>query len=191
LANYRPDLTFAGLRGNLATRLAIAGTGTVVAVVAAKAALDRLEWSPPDGIDIEVLSPTVMLPQVGQGALAVECRDGDDTTRAALAALDDPGVSPLVIAERSFLAALGGGCTLPVGANASWVTGPRAPDGSPAAMTVTGLLASPDGVVVLRHTGTGIDPVEVGRSVAGYLLDEAGGRALGDWIPVGVPVETT
>ena len=55
LANYRPDLTFAGLRGNLATRLAAAGTGSVAAAVVAKAAIDRLGWTPPDGVVVEVL----------------------------------------------------------------------------------------------------------------------------------------
>ena len=181
LANYRPDLTFAGLRGNLATRLAAVGTGSVVAVVVAKAAIDRLEWTPPHGVVAEVLPPTVMLPQVGQGALAVECRADDHQTRAVLAMVDDPEVAPLVTAERAFLAELGGGCTLPVGANAAWVTDSGTVGDGAAEITVTGMLASSDGVVVLRHTGTGVDPVELGRSVARFLLDDAGGRDLGEW----------
>jgi hydroxymethylbilane synthase len=188
LANHRPDLTFVGLRGNLATRLAVAGTGPVAAVVVAKAALDRLGWAPPDGVGMEVLSPSVMLPQVGQGALAVECRGDDVWARAALAHTDDPEVGPLVVTERAFLAELGGGCTLPVGANAAWAAEPSAGDDAAGAITVTGMMASPDGAVVLRHTRTGGDPAALGRSVARYLLDQAGGRDLGEWattIPVG------
>ena len=68
-----------------------------------------------------------MVPQVAQGALAVECRADDAATRAALAAIDDAGGPGRVVeAERAFLAELGGGCTLPVGAHA---VADRAPDG--------------------------------------------------------------
>jgi hydroxymethylbilane synthase len=180
LANYRPDLTFADLRGNLATRLAVVGTGRVAAVVVAKAALDRLGW-PPDGVEVEVISPMVMVPQVGQGALAVECREDDRWARAALAQTDDPEIRPLVVAERAFLAELGGGCTLPLGANAAWAAGRGA--GDRPEITLTGMLASSDGLVVLRHAGSGADPVALGRSVARCLLDESGGRDLGEWAP--------
>jgi hydroxymethylbilane synthase len=177
LANLRPDLTFVGLRGNLATRLASVGVDDVAAVVVAKAALDRLGWSPPEGLALEVLDPEVMLPQVGQGALAVECRVDDAVTRAALATIHDARVGPLVTAERAFLAELGGGCTLPVGAHAQWVD-----SGSPE-LRLTGMMASADGVVVVRHTEDGPRPEALGRAVARYLLDEAGGRDLGEWLP--------
>jgi hydroxymethylbilane synthase len=178
LANLRPDLTFAGLRGNLATRLAAVGSGDITAVVVAKAAIDRLGWFPPDGLPIEVLEPGVMLPQVGQGSLAVECRDDDESTCDALAAIDDLSARPLVEAERAYLSELGGGCTLPVGAHASW--SPPASAG-PRAISLTAMMASGDGLVVLRHTETGNDPGELGRRVARYLLDDAGGHDLGEW----------
>jgi hydroxymethylbilane synthase len=177
LANLRPDLTFTGLRGNLATRLATVGTGDVAAVVVAKAAIDRLGWSPPGGVVAEELAPELMVPQVGQGALAVECRAADAVTRAALAPIHDLRVGPPVSAERAFLAELGGGCTLPVGAHARWT----APDSSE--LRLTGMMASADGVVVVRHTAEGPGAEDLGRSVARYLLDEAGGRALGEWLP--------
>jgi hydroxymethylbilane synthase len=173
LANLRPDLSFAGLRGNLAKRLDVVGTGKASAVVVAKAALDRLEWCEPEGMDSEVLEPETMLPQVGQGALAVECRVDDAVAVEALAAVDDGTVRPPVVAERAFLAELGGGCTLPVGAFAR-VEGTTS-------LRLTGMLASADGLVVLRHGRTGDDPVELGRAVARYLLDDAGGRDLGWW----------
>jgi hydroxymethylbilane synthase len=121
LANLRPDLTYIGLRGNLGTRLATVGRRGVVAVIVAKAAVDRLGWEPPDGVDTEVLDRMVMVPQVGQGALAVECRTDDGETRARLSAIDDAVVRGAVTAERAYLAELGGSCTLPVGAYAEEV----------------------------------------------------------------------
>ena len=179
LANLRPDLTFADLRGNLATRLARAGADGVTAVVAARAALDRLEWVPPDGVATETLGTDTMVPQVAQGALAVECRTDDPTTRAALATIDDVAVRRVVEAERAFLAELGGGCTLPVGAHAFDVAG-GGPDGE---LELTGMVAGADGHVVLRHTRRGLDGPALGRAVARYLLDDAGGSDLGPWRP--------
>jgi hydroxymethylbilane synthase len=185
LAGLRPDLTFTGLRGNLGRRLAGVGSGGISAVVAAKAAIDRLEWVAPAGVETEVLSVSTMVPQVGQGALAVECRPDDEAARSALATIDDPAVAPLVRAERAYLAELGGGCTQPVGAHAEW-----AGDGTPdrtgplgAEITLEAVMASGDGWVVLRHRATGPDPEALGRAVARHLLDEAGGADLGDWSP--------
>ncbi len=182
LADLRPDLTFADLRGNLASRLASVGVGGVAAVVVARAALDRLGWSPPEGMEFEVLDPAAMLPQVGQGALAAECRVDDHVARAALAAIDDPAVHRLVGAERAFLSELGGGCTLPVGAHA--VPAEEAPARfgiGRAPIRLTGMLAGADGQVVLRHEQIGEDGDALGRAVALFLLDDAGGRDLGEW----------
>ena len=180
LAYLRPDLTFTDLRGNLATRLAMVGTDGITAVIAARAALDRLGWEPPAGVPVDTLDPGTMLPQVAQGALAVECRGDDDATGAALAAIDDPAVRRVVEAERAFLAELGGGCTLPVGAHAV-----PAPPGSGRGgdLVLTGMVAGADGHVVLRHEMTGPDGVALGRAVARYLLDHAGGADLYPWRP--------
>ncbi len=175
LANLRPDLTFTGLRGNLERRLLRAGAGGVTAVVVAAAAVERLGWAPPRGVDTEVLSLDTMVPQVGQGAIAVECREDDRSVRALLARVDDPVVAPLVASERAFLAALGGGCTLPVGASS------YRPHVGGDEIAMTGMVASPDGAVVLRNRGRGRDPDELGASVARALLDEDGGRALAPW----------
>lgn len=179
LANLRPDLSFVDLRGNMATRLGRVGTDGVAAVVVARAALDRLDWRAPDGLEVETLDPGTMLPQVAQGTLAVECRQQDGATREALAVIDDPAVRALAEAERAFLAELGGGCTLPVGAYAvhvgSGVGGPR--------LRLAGLLADADGHIVLRHQADGVDGTALGRSVARYLLDDAGGADLGPWSP--------
>ena len=165
LADLRPDLTFDGLRGNIATRLAKAEGYD--AVVMAAVALERLGLS--DRV-AEVLSPSVMVPQVAQGALAIECRADDDRTRDALQAIEHRDSRRAVDAERAFLAELGGDCDLPAGAYAT------AND----AIELEGLLASLDGRVILRHRATGVDPELLGREVARHLLDRAGGRALLD-----------
>jgi hydroxymethylbilane synthase len=164
LAALRPDLAFVGLRGNIDTRLAAAEAHG--AVVVAKAALDRLGRS--EAI-AEVLDPSVVLPQAGQGALAVECRLDDEVTRAFLAGIDHEPTHRALRAERAFLAELGGDCELPAGAYA--VT-----DG--AGVRIEGVVAALDGTAVLRHTLTADDPEAVGRAVARHLLDALGGAAL-------------
>ncbi|HZP30371.1 MAG TPA: hydroxymethylbilane synthase [Acidimicrobiia bacterium] len=164
LANLRPDLTFAELRGNIGTRLDKAAGFD--AVVIAAAALDRLSAADRIG---ERLDPALVLPQVGQGALAVECRADDDTTRALLASIDDPAAHAAVDAERAFLERLGGGCNLPCGALAT-LAGPS--------IAIEAVLATLDGRVLVRARATGTDATAAGREVASRLLDEHGGRAL-------------
>jgi len=177
LAWLRPDLTFTGLRGNIATRLDRVPSGG--AVVVAAAALERLGLSDRAA---EILDVAVMLPQVGQGAIAVECREDDTATAAALAAIDDWSVRIAVTAERAFLARLGGGCDLPVGAFA------HAGDDR-GALVVDGLVASGDGRVVLRSSLSGAlgasagavrlaDAAELGTRLAGQLLAAGGADML-------------
>ena len=164
LAALRPDLTFGSLRGNLETRVAKAADFD--AVVVALAAMERLGLTESVA---EVLEPSVMLPQVAQGALAVECRDDDEEVAAALAALDDPPARAAVEAERAFLRQLGGGCDLACGALASVVGGDVA---------IEVLLASLDGHLLLRTGHRGDDPVAVGTEAARILLEDRGGRAV-------------
>jgi hydroxymethylbilane synthase len=168
LAWLRPDLTFTGLRGNIATRLAKADGFD--AIVMAAAAVERL------GIDLgdrttELLAPEVMLPQVGQGALAIECRTSDSSTRELLASIEHARSRQALDAERAFLSELGGDCDLPAGAYATV-------DGD--LVAVEGLLASMDGHVVLRERRTvpGADATVAGRAVARHLLDGCGGSSL-------------
>jgi hydroxymethylbilane synthase len=172
LAWLRPDLTFTGLRGNIATRLTKIPAGG--AIVMAAAALDRLDlWAELDagGVAHDVLDPTQMLPQVAQGALAVECRADDAEARELLAALDHVATRRAFDAERAFLAELGGDCDLPAG---GWAT-----DGE-GFITLRTLLASLDGHVVVRDEQEGDDPEKLGRAAARHLLDDAGGAALLD-----------
>jgi hydroxymethylbilane synthase len=165
LAAVRPDLRFESLRGNIETRIAKAAD--LDAVVVALAALERLELA---GKAAEVLDPAVMLPQVAQGALAIECRAGDDETVKRLTAIDDVAAHRAVDAERAFLRLLGGGCDLPCGALA------EARAGGSVALEV--LLATLDGKTVLRVRHEGPEPEAVGAEAARMLLDEQGGRDL-------------
>jgi hydroxymethylbilane synthase len=113
LAARRPDLTFIDLRGNIDTRLAKVPDGG--AIVMAQAALERLGLAEHAA---EVLGVSTMVPQVGQGALAVECRASDQATQRRLGAIESAVDRGFVDLERAFLAELGGGCDLPVGAHA-------------------------------------------------------------------------
>lgn len=168
LAAHRPDLRFEGLRGNMETRIARAGRDGVDAVVVAAAALDRLGLA--DRI-AERLDLDVVLPQVAQAALAVECRAGDVDTRALLELIEHGPSRRAVDAERGFLRELGGDCSIPAAAHAT-----QAGDG----LRVRALVASPDGRVVERHevSGPATAGAALGRSAARHLLDEQGGARL-------------
>jgi hydroxymethylbilane synthase len=158
LAAVRPDLRFVGLRGNMQTRLAKVADHD--AVVVAATALDRL------GLAHEIaerLPVEVVLPQVAQGALAVECRADDHELQALLARIQHAGSRRCVDAERAFLTELGGDCSVPAAAHATL-------DGA-GRLSVEGRLAAVDGSVVLRHVDAD------GAVVARHLLDH-GGRAL-------------
>lgn len=112
LAWLRPDLRFGELRGNIATRLERAAGFD--AIVMAKAALDRLEVEPPI---VDPVPVDLMVPQVAQGALVVECREDDLATLALLRAIEHAPTRTVVDAERAFLVELGGDCDLPAGAH--------------------------------------------------------------------------
>tara|TARA_B100000809_G_scaffold266081_1_gene327252 strand:- start:2871 stop:3767 length:897 start_codon:yes stop_codon:yes gene_type:complete len=165
LAHVRPDLKFTGLRGNMETRIAVAEQEDVDAVVVAMAALQRLELT---NSVAEVLSVEEMVPQVGQGAIAVECRDDDPTIHEQLLGISDEPTRRCVEAERAYLAQLGGGCELPVGAHAYLEEG---------IIQLDAVLASRDGTTLLRTRQQGYDADALGKAVAEELLAD-GGRAL-------------
>jgi len=104
LSHLRPDLKFQELRGNIETRLL--RVDDVDAIVVAKAALDRLDLNPEQ---MDALPISILLPQVGQGALAIECRDEDFEVIQILKEIEDQKVRSLIDAERSFLAEIGSG----------------------------------------------------------------------------------
>ncbi len=165
LRRHRPDLGFASLRGNMQTRLAKAANHD--AIVVAATALDRLGLADhiAERLDIET-----MLPQVGQAALAVECRDDDVELRSLLARIEHDPTRRCVDAERAFLAELGGDCSLPAGAHARL-------DGS-GGLILRAFLASADGDRMLRSEADGRDAT-VGSLVARELLDRGGADLLG------------
>lgn len=178
LAWLRPDLTFADLRGNIHTRLAQVDSHDAIVVAAA-----ALEWLELTDRVTEVLAPDTMVPQVAQGSLAVECRADDGHALELLAALEDALARRCFDAERAFLAALDGDCTLPAGAYARPADTDTDIDGATNTATATaeldmrGVIGSLDGHVLLGERAAGRDAVALGRSLAEHLLDQ-GGRSL-------------
>jgi len=168
LAHLRPDLSFTEVRGNMERRVSRGEDGSVSAVVVAVAAMERLGWA---GRLTDILSPMDMLPQAGQGAIALQCRSDDVVTRQLLHSIDDDVSHRALRAERSVLSGLGGSCTVPVGA---WAH----EDTAAGTLRVHGLLASGDGRVVIRMSRVGDDPEQVGAEVAQALLVEGGGSDL-------------
>tara|TARA_B100000929_G_scaffold43596_3_gene31033 strand:- start:1238 stop:2134 length:897 start_codon:yes stop_codon:yes gene_type:complete len=164
LAHVRPDLKFQDLRGNIETRLL--RVDDVDAVVVAKAALDRLDLNPEQ---IDTLPVSILLPQVGQGALAIECRDEDFEIIQMLKETEDRKVRSAVDAERSFLAEVGSGCSLPVAAHA-------VVEKEEIFLKVS--IASKDGTTLLKAEATGVDANQLGVNIANKLLNEEGGDRL-------------
>ena len=140
ILNLRPDLHVAGIRGNVDTRLRKLDEGEFDAIVLAAAGLTRLGWA---SRITEYLEPPRMLPAPGQGSLALECRVDDLDTQAIVGQLNDPATRLGIVAERTVLAALHGGCSAPI---AAW----GRIDGE--LLRVDGLVASLDGREVLRSS---------------------------------------
>ncbi|HET7615405.1 MAG TPA: hydroxymethylbilane synthase, partial [Bacillales bacterium] len=148
----RPDLVIEPVRGNIDSRLRKLKEGQFDAIVLAAAGLARMGWS--DDVVTEYLDPAVCLPAVGQGALAIECREEDEELVGLLAEINDEETFRTVSAERAFLGKLDGSCQTPIAAHAKLLAG--------GGLTLTGLVASSDGKVLYKDTRTGTDPVEVG-----------------------------
>lgn len=164
----RPDLTLRDLRGNVNTRLEKLDAGEFDAVVLAAAGLRRLGLG--DRIR-SVLPRAMMLPAVGQGALAIECRTEDTGILAAIAFLRDSDMTAVAAAERAFLSRVGGGCQIPVGVYAEMGEGNM--------LHVDAMIASVDGMRVCRSRASGRaeQAAQIGVSLAEELLD-AGGREI-------------
>jgi len=170
----RPDLQIGSLRGNVPTRLRKLEEGEYDAIVLAVAGLARLGL---DGHIAEALAAEVSLPAVGQGALGIEIRDGDEATREWVrAALHHEGDAVRVTCERAFLAAVEGGCQAPLAGFAEYTS-----DG---ALRVRALIGTPDGKTMLHaeRKGAPESASELGVSVARDLLDR-GGRQILDALP--------
>ena len=167
LLHLRPDLRIEVLRGNVETRLRRQLEGRVDATILAAAGLKRLSLSLKNGVPLDAEE---FLPAIGQGALGIEIRAGDEVA-ALLAPLHHPETAWAVEAERAFLSGMGGSCRTPLAARATIANG---------SLRLAALVASPDGKRLLRHERSG--PTEtagqIGTETAALLLDRGGREIL-------------
>lgn len=163
-----PGLEVVDLRGNVGTRLRKLEDGVVDAAVLAAAGLSRL------GLDPEHARPlplAMMVPAPGQGCLAVQTRDDDDDTIAAVAPIDHPASHRALDAERSLMWRLGGGCALPLGAHATI---------DAESVWLVAVIATADGTTVLRAESGGATPEDVAASAAKDLIAQGAERILAE-----------
>ncbi len=168
LLAYRSDLVIRDVRGNVDTRLRKLKSGAYDALILAAAALIRLRRA---SAISQYLPLTVMLPSVGQGALAVEVRESDEEVRGLVQRLNHAPTERAVSAERAFLSALGGGCAVPVAAHASVSDG---------RLNLQGLVADPDGtrVIVDSLSGSPRQAEDIGRRLADKVLSQGAAQIL-------------
>ena len=168
LLYLRPDLQVVDVRGNLDTRLRKLHDTDLDGIILAAAGIKRL-------IGAEIITAYFevdqMVPAVGQGALGVEIREDNLEMKKLLATINDRDRETEIIAERSALQGLGGGCQVPIGANA------RLSDGK---LSLIGIVSSPDGRkrVVERITGDPADAVNSGESLVDALIQHGAGTIL-------------
>jgi hydroxymethylbilane synthase len=164
LLRHRPDLSIVPVRGNVNTRLRKMEAGEVDALVLALCGLERLDLS---RRATEILSREVMLPAVGQGTLAIECRTADEVVRQLVEPLHDPISAARVAAERAMLAALDGSCRTPI-AGLAEIDGRH--------LTIEGLLLNEDGSEEVRGRVEGgiDDAAQIGSELGKDLRSRAG-----------------
>ncbi len=168
LAAWRPDLQIVDIRGNVETRLRKMQEQGLDGIILAYAGIKRL------GLEeyiSDILSYDTMMPAVGQGIIAIETRDTFDEVRKTVSAINDHATQVVALAERSFLAAIQGGCQVPVAAYARYSDG---------CLELNGLIASIDGDIILRdcRKGTAAEAEAVGRRLANSLLQSGGAEIL-------------
>ncbi|PSL35168.1 hydroxymethylbilane synthase [Planomicrobium soli] len=159
----RPDLDIQWIRGNIDTRLEKLESGEYDAIILAAAGLKRMGWK--DEIVTEFLEVEECLPAIGQGALAIECREGDTELLAELAKVNDENTALAVTAERKFLRDMDGSCQVPIAGYATVSNGD---------ISFTGLISSPDSLEVYKESIVGQDPIETGRIVAERISSQGG-----------------
>jgi hydroxymethylbilane synthase len=167
LKAIRPDLQIHPLRGNVDTRLRKLEAGDYDAIILAAAGLNRLGKTQ---LIRQIIPAEIMTPAAGQGALGIEIRRGDSSTRTLLAFLDDAAARATTTCERALLNKLGGGCQVPIGAHAEMLTNGK--------IHLNALVAHPDGTKVLRETRDGDDPQRLGDEVGDMLLRRGGDAIL-------------
>ena len=162
----RPDLAVVDLRGNVDTRIRRLREGRFDAILLALAGLMRLGRA---AEATEALDPDLMVPAPGQGAIGLECREGDRGVSEAVILLNHEVTARAVAAERAFLARLGGGCNVPLAAYA-------VADGE--GLRLQGLVAGLDGSRVVRGEARGSEPQSLGCGLAERLLAEGAGELI-------------
>lgn len=167
LLMLRPDLEIKWIRGNIDTRLCKLRDGEYDAIILAAAGLKRMGWD--DDIVTEHLSIEDCIPAVGQGALAIECREDDAELLSELAKLTDKNTWIELQAERTFLNEMDGSCQVPIAGFATY-------DGEE--VELTGFIASPDAVEVFLETEKGTDPVAVGKAVSKLLREQGASEVI-------------
>jgi hydroxymethylbilane synthase len=167
LLHHRPDLKIVGIRGNVDTRVSKMRGGAADAVVLARAGLERL------GLDAAhtVIPQDVVLPAVGQGALAIATRRDHALRELIRETLNHEATEKAVLAERAMLRTLEGGCRVPVGATSAVIG---------RGVSLRGLVISPDGALAYRGEAEGEEPEEVGRRLALDLLEQGAAVVLGE-----------
>jgi hydroxymethylbilane synthase len=173
LLAHRPDLQIEPMRGNIDTRIRKVRAGAYHAIILAAAGVTRL------GLQAHIsqyLPFEIVLPAPGQGALAVQCRADDQLTSKHLRAIDHSETRLCVAAERAFLSALGGGCSLPVAALARM-------DG--VTIHLEARVLAPDGSRTLRLDASDSDPLVLGQHLAEEAFDQGAGELLNSMIAGG------
>ncbi|MBC6117117.1 hydroxymethylbilane synthase [Listeria innocua] len=163
LLKHRPDFVVKPIRGNIDTRLQKLHAENFDAIILAKAGLARMGWLENTSLKLEDISPELCLPAVGQGALAIECRETDLQICNMLASIHHEETGICVEAERVFLKKLNGGCEIPIAGFAT-KTGDS--------VHFKGLVGNADGSIILESERTGVNPAEIGNQVAKELLSE-------------------
>lgn len=168
LRHHFPHLVFKDVRGNVNTRLAKLDAGEYDGIILAVAGLERLGMS--DRIH-QVIPAEISLHAVGQGALGIECREGDDYVLDVIKAIEHPDSRDCTLAERSFLNILEGGCQIPIGVN-SIIEGNN--------LTLIGMVASLDGKQLIKDSVTGDrqNPAEIGKQLAEKLKQKGASEIL-------------
>ncbi|MED4401113.1 hydroxymethylbilane synthase [Metabacillus fastidiosus] len=158
----RPNVEIKWIRGNIDTRLKKLQDEEYDAIILAAAGLSRIGWN--KEIVSEFLDPDICLPAVGQGALSIECREDDKEVLDLLAKFTDEATHLAVTAERAFLHEMEGGCQVPIAGFATVNDNKE--------VTLTALIASPDGDEIYKEMQTGKDPITVGKEAAKVLTGQ-------------------
>ncbi|UJL44982.1 hydroxymethylbilane synthase [Virgibacillus sp. NKC19-16] len=163
IAAARPDVMIKWIRGNIETRLRKLEEEDFDAIILAVSGLKRVGLS--EELITEYLEPDVCVPAVGQGALAIECREDDHELHQLLARINDEHTTRTVTAERTFLHLLEGGCQVPIGGYA-YLEGKN--------IILNALVGTPDGKTLLKEEVRGTDPKAVGEEAANKLINQGG-----------------